>query len=125
MEQQNLATVRRLDSTLARGHSAGDDRAQRRAHRHPARRHLYGLRLARSRPQVPPPLPVQSLIRRIVDIQQATLQGLLDEDVDAIFAALLGDPLVCHHRPDQVLRLWQAMREANAEWLPAWARLTN
>ena len=69
-----------------------------------------------------PPLPVQSLIRRVVDVQQATLQGLLEEDIEAIFSALLCDPLVCHRRPDQVHRMWQAMRRANAEWLPAWAR---
>jgi len=70
-----------------------------------------------------PPLPVQSLVRRVVDVQQATLGGLLGENVDAIYAALLCDPLVTRRRPDQVLRMWDEMREACAEWLPGWARV--
>ncbi|MFW5750525.1 MAG: alpha-galactosidase [Planctomycetota bacterium] len=70
----------------------------------------------------PPPLPVQSLIRRVVDVQQAVLAGLLAEDNAAIEAALLCDPLVVRLRPDQVHRMWREMRAANAQWLPAWAR---
>ncbi len=70
----------------------------------------------------PPPVPVQSLIRRVVDVQQAVLAGLLAEDNAAIEAALLCDPLVVRLRPDQVHRMWREMRAANAQWLPAWAR---
>ena len=70
-----------------------------------------------------PPLPVQSLIRRVVDVQMAVGDALVAQDPDAVFAALLCDPLVCKLRPDQAKRMWNEMRADNADHLPEWARI--
>lgn len=41
-----------------------------------------------------PPLPIQSLIRRASDVQEMTLDAILNNDEDALFAAFISDPLV-------------------------------
>jgi alpha-galactosidase/6-phospho-beta-glucosidase family protein len=41
-----------------------------------------------------PPLLIQTMIRRASDIQEMTLDAVLNEDEDALFAAFISDPLV-------------------------------
>lgn len=72
-------------------------------------------------PVVPEPLPfgVEILVRRIIDVQELTLEAALMQDKDLAFQALLNDPL-CRISVDQAWAMFNELLEANAEMLPGW-----
>ena len=72
-------------------------------------------------PVVPKPLPAGalSLVRRVVDVQQMTLQAAIDHDVDLAFQALLHDPL-CRISVDRAWQMFNELLEANRAMLPGW-----
>jgi alpha-galactosidase len=72
-------------------------------------------------PVVPTPLPfgVEILVRRIIDVQELTLDAALMQDKDLAFQAVLNDPL-CRISVDQAWDMFNELLEANAEMLPGW-----
>lgn len=72
-------------------------------------------------PVVPKPLPfgVETLVRRIIDVQELTLEAALTQDKDLAFQALLNDPL-CRISVDQAWTMFNELLAANAEMLPGW-----
>jgi alpha-galactosidase len=72
-------------------------------------------------PVVPKPLPagVRTLVRRVVDVQQMTLQAAVERDVDLAFQALLLDPL-CQIPVDEAWAMFRELLEANREMLPGY-----
>ncbi len=73
-------------------------------------------------PVVPKPLPfgLEVLVRRVIDVQELTLEAALMQDKDLAFQALLNDPL-CRISVDQAWDMFNELLEANAEMLPGWA----
>ncbi len=73
-------------------------------------------------PVVPKPLPpaVMSLVRRVVDVQQMTLEAAIRKDRELAFQALLNDPLCCI-AVDKAWEMFCALLEANSAMLPGWA----
>ena len=72
-------------------------------------------------PVVPKPLPfgLEIIMRRVVDVQELTLEAALMQDKDLAFQALLNDPL-CRISVDQAWEMFNELLEANAEMLPGW-----
>ncbi len=72
-------------------------------------------------PVVPKPLPwgLEMLVRRVVEVQQLTLEAALARDKDLAFQALLNDPL-CRISVDQAWAMFNELLEANADMLPGW-----
>ncbi len=72
-------------------------------------------------PIVPKPLPTgaQALVRRVVDVQQMTLNASLAKDKEMAFQALLNDPLVTIP-VDRAWEMFNEMFEANRELLEGW-----
>lgn len=72
-------------------------------------------------PVVPKSLPfgVEILVRRVIDVQQMTLDAALYQDKDLAFQALLNDPL-CRISVDQAWDMFNELLAANAEMLPGW-----
>ncbi|MBN1641465.1 MAG: alpha-galactosidase [Anaerolineae bacterium] len=72
-------------------------------------------------PVVPTPLPdaVLSLVCRVAEVQQMTLEAAVDRDVDLAFQALLLDPL-CHIPVDRAWEMFKALLQANRAMLPGW-----
>jgi alpha-galactosidase len=74
------------------------------------------------------PIPAGSLppqlaayIHPAVDAQALTVRAALDEDRDAIYHAVMQDPLIqARLTLDEVWRLTDELIAAEAEWLPAW-----
>jgi alpha-galactosidase len=67
------------------------------------------------------PLQLAAYIRGAVDMQGLTVRAALDHDRDAVYHAVMTDPIVQSHLTlDDAWRLTDAMIEAEAEWLPAW-----
>jgi alpha-galactosidase len=73
-------------------------------------------------PVVPRPLPgpVLSLVRRVVEVQEMTLQAAMNKDVDLAFQALLYDPL-CTIPVDRAWDMFCELLKANKAMLPGWA----
>jgi alpha-galactosidase len=60
-------------------------------------------------------------IHPAVDAQALTVRAALDEDRDAIYHAVMQDPLIqARLSLDEVWRLTDELIAAEAEWLPAW-----
>ena len=60
-------------------------------------------------------------IHPAIDAQALTVQAAIEEDRDAIYHAVLQDPLVAARLTlDDVWRMTDDLIEAEAEWLPAW-----
>ncbi len=72
-------------------------------------------------PLVPKALPfgLETLVRRVVDVQQMTLDAALERDKDLAFQALLNDPL-CRISVDQAWAMFNELLEANKAMLPDW-----
>jgi len=72
-------------------------------------------------PVIPRSLPpgALSLIRRVVDVQQLTLESALHHDKDLAFQALLNDAL-CHISVDRAWQMFNELLEANRAMLPGW-----
>jgi alpha-galactosidase len=72
-------------------------------------------------PVVTPPLPsgVAALVRRVVEVQEMTLEAALHRDRDQAFAALLNDPL-CTIPVDRAWKMFREMLRANKAMLPGW-----
>ena len=72
-------------------------------------------------PVIPRPLPaaVLSLVRRVVDVQQMTLEAAIARDRDLAFQALLNDPL-CRIPVDVAWAMFCELLEANQAMLPGW-----
>ena len=72
-------------------------------------------------PVVPDPLPdgLLSLVRRVVDVQQMTLDAALLKNRDIAFQALLHDPL-CRIPTDRAHAMFDELLEANKAMLPGW-----
>ena len=72
-------------------------------------------------PVVPAPLPAPllSLVRRVVEVQQITLQAAVEKDRDLAFQALLNDPL-CTIPVDRAWHMFDELLAANREMLPGW-----
>jgi alpha-galactosidase len=72
-------------------------------------------------PVVPKPLPagLLTLMRRIVGVQQLTLQAAIDKDADLAFQALLNDSL-CRIPVDQAWIMFNELLRANKDMLPGW-----
>jgi alpha-galactosidase len=67
------------------------------------------------------PLHLAAYVRGAVDMQGLTVRAALDHDRDAIYHAVMTDPIVQSQLTlDDAWRLTDAMIEAEAEWLPAW-----
>ena len=67
------------------------------------------------------PLQLAGYIRGAVDMQGLTVRAALDHDREAVYHAVMTDPIVQSHLTlDDAWRLTDAMIEAEAEWLPAW-----
>ena len=67
------------------------------------------------------PLHLAAYVRGAVDMQGLTVRAAVDHDRDAIYQAVMTDPIVQSHLTlDDAWRLTDAMIEAEAEWLPAW-----
>jgi alpha-galactosidase len=58
-------------------------------------------------------------MRRVVDVQQMTLEAAIYKDKDLAFQALLNDPLCCIS-VDKAWDMFNELLEANAEMLPGW-----
>lgn len=73
------------------------------------------------KPIVPQPLPsgVRSLVRRIVDVQQMTLEAAVARDKDLAFRAILNDPL-CQIPTDRAWAMFNELLDANRAMLPGW-----
>ncbi|MFL7810826.1 MAG: alpha-glucosidase/alpha-galactosidase, partial [Anaerolineae bacterium] len=65
------------------------------------------------------PAPLLSLIRRVVEVQQITLQAAVEKDRGLAFQALLNDPL-CTIPVDQAWQMFDELLTANHEMLPGW-----
>jgi alpha-galactosidase len=67
------------------------------------------------------PLPpgASALVRRVIDVQQLTLQAALGRNVDVAFQALLLDPLV-HLPVDESWTMFKAMLRHMKAYLPRW-----
>ncbi len=74
----------------------------------------------RIRPIVSTALPgvLQSIVRKISDVQEATLAAALSGDVDLAFQALLADPLV-RIPTDRAWAMFREMLDHTREYLPA------
>jgi alpha-galactosidase len=60
-------------------------------------------------------------IHPAVDAQALTVRAALDEDRDAVYHAVMQDPLIqARLSLDEVWRLTDELIAAEAEWLPAW-----
>jgi alpha-galactosidase/6-phospho-beta-glucosidase family protein len=72
-------------------------------------------------PIVSNPLPpgALSLVRRVVDVQQMTLQAAIEKDKQLAFQALLNDPL-CSISVDRAWEMFNEMLQANSAMLPGW-----
>jgi alpha-galactosidase len=72
-------------------------------------------------PVIPKSLPagVLSLLRRVVDVQQLTLEAALHHDRVLAFQALLNDPL-CTISVDRAWQMFNELLEANRAMLPGW-----
>jgi alpha-galactosidase/6-phospho-beta-glucosidase family protein len=72
-------------------------------------------------PVIPRPLPaaVLSLVRRVVDVQQMTLEAAIARDRDLAFQALLNDPL-CRIPVDVAWVMFCELLETNKAMLPGW-----
>jgi alpha-galactosidase len=72
-------------------------------------------------PVVPAPLPapVLSLVQRVANVQQMTLEAAIQKDVDLAFQALLNDPL-CTIPVDRAWEMFCELLQANAAMLPGW-----
>ncbi len=68
---------------------------------------------------VPLPAPLLSLVRRVVEVQQTTLQAAVGKDRDLAFQALLNDPL-CSIPVDRAWHMFDELLMANREMLPGW-----
>ena len=67
------------------------------------------------------PLHLANYLRGAVDMQGLTVRAALDHDRDAIYHAVMTDPIVQSELTlDDAWRLTDAMIEAEAAWLPAW-----
>jgi alpha-galactosidase len=67
------------------------------------------------------PLHLAAYIRGAVDMQGLTVRAAIEHDRDAVYHAVMTDPIVQSHLTlDDAWRLTDAMIEAEAEWLPAW-----
>ena len=67
------------------------------------------------------PLQLAAYIRGAVDMQGLTVRAAIEHDRDAVYHAVMTDPIVQSHLTlDDTWRLTDAMIEAEAEWLPAW-----
>ena len=67
------------------------------------------------------PLHLAAYIRGAVDMQGLTVRAAIEHDRDAVYQAVMTDPIVQSHLTlDDTWRLTDAMIEAEAEWLPAW-----
>jgi alpha-galactosidase len=67
------------------------------------------------------PLHLAAYIRGAVDVQGLTVRAAIEHDRDAVYHAVMTDPIVQSHLTlDDTWRLTDAMIEAEAEWLPAW-----
>jgi alpha-galactosidase len=73
------------------------------------------------KPIVPKPLPdgVHSLVQRIVNVQQMTLDAAVARDKDLAFEALLNDPL-CQTPTDRAWAMFNELLDANRAMLPGW-----
>ncbi len=70
-----------------------------------------------------PALPPQcaAYIHPAIDTQALTVRAALHHDRDAVYHAVLQDPLIQSHLSlDETWRLTDELIEAEAEWLPAW-----
>ena len=65
------------------------------------------------------PAGAQSLVRRIVDVQQLTLRAALTRNADLAFQALLADPLV-RLPTDEAWTMFTAMLRHTRRHLPGW-----
>ncbi len=65
------------------------------------------------------PAGAQTLVRRVADEQNLTLQACREKNLDLAFQALLSDPLV-HISADQAQRMFGEMVEATREMLDGW-----
>lgn len=72
-------------------------------------------------PVVPKRLPdgLLALVRRVVDVQQLTLEAALAKDKDLAFQALLNDPL-CRIPTDRAWAMFNELLAANQAMLPGW-----
>jgi alpha-galactosidase len=67
------------------------------------------------------PPQLAAYIHPAVDAQALTVRAALDEDRDAIYHAVMQDPLIqARLTLDEVWRLTDELIAAEAEWLPAW-----
>jgi alpha-galactosidase len=67
------------------------------------------------------PAHLAAYIHPAVDAQALTVRAALDEDRDAIYHAVMQDPLIqARLGLDEVWRLTDELIAAEAEWLPAW-----
>ena len=73
------------------------------------------------KPVTPEPLPegVHSLVQRIVNVQEMTLQAAIDRDKHLAFQALLNDPL-CQIPTDRAWAMFNELLDANRAMLPGW-----
>ena len=74
-------------------------------------------------PTAPGPLPPQcaAYIHPAVDTQALTVRAALDEDRDAIYHAVMQDPIVqARLTLDEVWQMTDELISAEEEWLPAW-----
>jgi alpha-galactosidase len=72
-------------------------------------------------PSGPLPLQCAAYIHPAVDAQALTVKAALDEDREAIYHAVLQDPIVqARLTLDEAWRLTDELIAAEAEWLPAW-----
>jgi alpha-galactosidase len=67
----------------------------------------------------PLPAPVLSLVRRVVEVQQLTLEAAVRKDRHLAFQALLLDPL-CRIAVDKAWAMFCELLEANRAMLPGW-----
>jgi alpha-galactosidase/6-phospho-beta-glucosidase family protein len=72
-------------------------------------------------PVIPRSLPdgALSLVRRVVGVQQLTLEAAVCRDKDLAFQALLNDPL-CNISVDRTWQMFNELLEANQAMLPGW-----
>jgi len=74
-------------------------------------------------PIAPGPLPLQcaAYLHPAVDAQALTVQAALDEDRDAVYHAVMQDPIIqARLTLDETWHLTDELIAAEAEWLPAW-----
>jgi alpha-galactosidase len=75
------------------------------------------------RPVAPGPLPAQlaAYIHPAVDAQGLTVRAVLDHDRDAIYHAVMQDPIVqARLTLDETWQMTDELIAAEAEWLPEW-----